>query len=185
MGMGCDREGQGRRGERAIAATAAARHRAGPRRVTDRPVPTTSLRVDSNHPNDGGCMSLHDALQVATEAAIAAGALIRADFHRATGPRGHGHHAEVDTEAERVIRGRLTAEFAEWAYTGEETGSTGPRDAEYRWLVDPNDGTAAYLKGWRGSAVSIGLVRQRDGMPVLGVVYSPLAPDDAGDLVTW
>lgn len=48
------------------------------------------------------------------------------------------------------------------------------------WVVDPNDGTASYLQGMRGSTVSIGLVRS--GVPVLGVVYSPLYPDDGGDM---
>ena len=51
------------------------------------------------------------------------------------------------------------------------------------WLVDPNDGTRDYLVGRRGSAVSIGLVR--DGRPVLGVVFAFAYPDDAGDLFAW
>jgi len=122
-------------------------------------------------------------LDVVTSVVIAAGNLIRKDFHRAGGPRGHGHHAEVDEEAERVIRERLLEAFPDWGYLGEETGSAGPSDAEYRWLVDPNDGTASYLKGMRGSAVSVGLVR--DGLPVLGVVYAPTYPDDRGDLIAW
>jgi ADP-ribosylglycohydrolase len=50
-------------------------------------------------------------------------------------------------------------------------------------LVDPNDGTSAYLKGYRGSAVSIALLR--DGMPVLGVVNAYAAPDNDGDLFAW
>lgn len=56
-------------------------------------------------------------------------------------------------------------------------------DSRYCWLVDPNDGTSAYLKGWRGSAVSIAALR--DGVPVLGVVYAFGYPDDAGDLIAW
>lgn len=123
------------------------------------------------------------ALAVAVEAAREAGALIRADFHRPGGPRGAGDHAEVDTEAELLIRARLRTAFPAWSYLGEETGTDGPEGAPARWIVDPNDGTRAYLRGWRGSAVSIGLVR--DGLPVLGVVYAPLAPDDGGDLIAW
>ena len=112
-----------------------------------------------------------------------AGDLIRQDFHLAGGPRGHGHHADVDEEAELVIREKLLGAFPEWGYLGEETGSAGPTSAEYKWLVDPNDGTASYLKGMRGSAVSVGLVR--DGVPVLGVVFAPTYPDDKGDLIAW
>lgn len=126
---------------------------------------------------------LNHALRVAIEAALEAGALIRADFHRTGGPRGTGDHAVVDAEAEERIRARLLSAFPEWAYLGEETGHAGPADAPAYWLVDPNDGTSAFLKGYRGSAVSIALVRE--GVPVLGVVYAPTAPDDDGDLIAW
>jgi ADP-ribosylglycohydrolase/fructose-1,6-bisphosphatase/inositol monophosphatase family enzyme len=128
-------------------------------------------------------MDLKHALELARAAARDAAARLRADFHRPGGPRGEGHHAEVDEEAERAIRARLLPAFPEAGYLGEETGAAGPEHASYRWLVDPNDGTAAYLQGFRGSAVSIALVR--DGVPVLGVVHAPLAPDDNGDELAW
>ncbi len=44
----------------------------------------------------------------------------------------------------------------------------------YCWVVDPHDGTRAFLEGRRGSAVSVGLLLH--GIPVLGVVYAPLVP---------
>src|SRR5581483_3591166 len=118
------------------------------------------------------------------EAAVAAGSLIREDFHRPGGARGHDDHAEVDEEAEVLIRGKLLTAFPEWGYRGEETGSANldppPR---FIWLVDPNDGTRSYLEGYRGNAVSIALLRDRE--PVLGVVFAPCAPDDDGDLIAW
>lgn len=77
-----------------------------------------------------------------------------------------------------MIRSRLLEAFPEHGFLGEETGSA--PGGESCWVVDPNDGTASYLQGMRGSTVSIGLVRS--GVPVLGVVYSPLYPDDNGDL---
>jgi ADP-ribosylglycohydrolase/fructose-1,6-bisphosphatase/inositol monophosphatase family enzyme len=123
------------------------------------------------------------ALGAATAAALEAGALIREEFHRPGGPRGHGSHAEIDAEAEAVVRRMLTSAFPEWGYLGEETGAGGPPGSEFRWLVDPNDGTVSFLRRLRGSAVSIALLRQDE--PVLGVVFAPLAPDDAGDLIAW
>ena len=126
---------------------------------------------------------LDKALKIAIAAAQEAGAHIRADFHRPGGPRGHGSHAKVDDQAEALIRARLRAAFPDWAYLGEETGADGPSDAPFRWLVDPNDGTKSFLRGHRGTSVSIALVG--DGVPVLGVVYAPLAPDDHGDLIAW
>ena len=66
---------------------------------------------------------------------------------------------------------------------GKKPARPAAATAEHIWLVDPNDGTSAYLKGWRGSAVSIALVRK--GVLVLGVVYAPCYPDDNGDLFAW
>src|SRR5581483_9287240 len=125
------------------------------------------------------------ALEVAVRLAQEAGALLREEFHRPSGPRGERGHAPVDEEAETLIRKGLRAAFPAWGYRGEETRPhERPRDAiGHVWLVDPNDGTAAFLRGQRGSAVSIGLVRA--GEPVLGVVYAPCAPDDDGDLFAW
>ena len=44
----------------------------------------------------------------------------------------------------------------------------------YCWVVDPHDGTRAFLEGKRGSAVSIALLRH--GTPILAVVYAPTSP---------
>ena len=128
-------------------------------------------------------LDLKHALAVARAAAIAAGDLLRADFHRPGGPRGEGDKAEADTEAEHLIRGRLMAAFPSWSYRGEETGAQAGAAGAPVWLVDPNDGTRDYLVGRRGSAVSIGLVA--DGQPVVGVVFAFGYPDDRGTLVTW
>jgi fructose-1,6-bisphosphatase/inositol monophosphatase family enzyme len=124
-----------------------------------------------------------EKLEIAVAAALEAGALLREEQHRPGGPRGADSHADVDSEVEAIIKTRLRNAFPDWGYLGEETGpGSFPPGAPY-WAVDPNDGTTWFLRGLRGSAVSIGLIR--DGLPVLGVVYSFAAPDDQGDLFTW
>lgn len=128
-------------------------------------------------------MDLSRALEEATAAAAAAGGILREDFHRAGGARGAVDKAEADTEAEKLIRGRLLAAFPTWRYLGEETGRAGPETSAPIWLVDPNDGTRDYLAGRRGSAVSIGLLV--DGRPALGVVFAFAYPDDEGDFFAW
>ena len=123
-------------------------------------------------------------LELAISAALDAGALLRKEFHRPGGPRGTRHHADADTEAEELILARLSSAFHKHGYFGEELGAKHvPDRGAPSWLVDPNDGTSAFTSGYRGPAVSIGLVHE--GRPVLGVVFAYSAPDDAGDLFTW
>lgn len=126
---------------------------------------------------------LTEALAVAREAALAAGALIRESFHRPAGPEGDRHTNPADTEAETLIRDRVLSAFPGTGFIGEETAPVHGKPGEPEWVVDPHDGTAATKDLVRGSAVSIALVSQ--GRPVLGVVYAFAAPDDDGDLFTW
>jgi len=131
--------------------------------------------------------SYEHLLALAIRAAYSAGELLREEFYRKGGPHGSCGHADVDMEAEGCIYGILFSDSADkgFGYTGEELGAKKkPADDEkHCWLVDPNDGTSAFLKNHRGSAVSIALLRGGD--PVLGVIYAFSAPDDQGDLFTW
>ncbi|NOY80061.1 MAG: hypothetical protein GXP31_03550 [Kiritimatiellaeota bacterium] len=82
---------------------------------------------------------------------------------------------EADKAVERFLRRELPLLF-EGAYIGEET----PRDAavlkearraEWLWIVDPIDGTAAFMDRLDTFCVSIGLFRR--GRPYAGLVYFP------------
>jgi ADP-ribosyl-[dinitrogen reductase] hydrolase len=123
--------------------------------------------------------ALDEAIILAREA----GALLRADLHRPGGARGQGDKADADTEAEKLIRSSLLDAFPRSGFLGEETGHVAGEPGEGVWLVDPNDGTRDYLKGRRGSAVSIALLVDR--VPRLGVVFVFASPDDRGDLFAW
>lgn len=111
---------------------------------------------------------------------LAAGDLLAAEWDRPGGPRGCGDKAEIDREIEEQLRadllGLLSCDF--W---GEETGHRLNGD-EFCWVVDPNDGTSDFLRGHRGSAVSVGLLR--NAVPVLGVVYAPIT-DSGPDCISW
>lgn len=122
-----------------------------------------------------------DLLPVVISAAVEAGVLIRAEFHRPGGPRGGGDHAPVDAEVENFLKDRLrTLHRCSWL--GEETAPIRGNSND-AWVVDPQDGTTDFIAGRRGSAISVALLR--GGQPVLGVVYAPVAPDDGGDLFAW
>jgi ADP-ribosylglycohydrolase/fructose-1,6-bisphosphatase/inositol monophosphatase family enzyme len=122
-----------------------------------------------------------ELLAPVADAVLQMGALLRSEFHRPGGPRGSGGKALVDAEIARLLKDRLLGLHA-CGWHDEEM----PRvvsDSPDKWVVDPQDGTRAFLKGLRGSAISVALVR--DGAPVLGVVFAPTAPDDRGDFFAW
>jgi myo-inositol-1(or 4)-monophosphatase len=112
--------------------------------------------------------------------ALEAGTLIRAELQRPGGPRGRGDKADVDLEIELMLRHGLEQIFS-CDFLGEETGSR-QSGHSYSWVVDPNDGTADFLAGRLGSAVSIGLLHR--GEPVLGVVYAPVTARGP-DCIAW
>jgi len=122
-----------------------------------------------------------ELLPTVVEAVVGVGEIIRQEFHRNGGPRGYGSKAPVDEKIEKILRRKLQ-ELHRCSWIGEETGEDNV-DSEDIWMADPHDGTSDFLAGRRGSAVSVALVR--NGLPVLGVVYAPLAPDDRGDLIAW
>lgn len=111
-----------------------------------------------------------------------AAAMLVGESRRPGGPRGAGSKAEVDVEIEQYLADRLTG-ILPARFVGEETLTRPGDGSPYCWLVDPHDGTWAYLQGFRGSAVSVALLR--DGVPVLGVVCAPMSPDRGGDLIAW
>jgi fructose-1,6-bisphosphatase/inositol monophosphatase family enzyme len=82
-----------------------------------------------------------------------AGDMLVAEFHRIPRPRGHGDKADVDQEIELMLREQLLA-LLRCRFMGEETGVRSHLDARFCWVVDPHDGTSAFL-GHRGSAILV------------------------------
>ncbi len=62
---------------------------------------------------------------------------------------------EVDINAEREIIYHLQKAFPDHAILGEESGLIGSEEAEYRWIIDPLDGTTNFIRGIPHYAVSI------------------------------
>jgi fructose-1,6-bisphosphatase/inositol monophosphatase family enzyme len=110
-----------------------------------------------------------------------AGKLIETEWAREDGPRGQGDKADVDVEIELILREQLLA-LLPCDFWGEETGRTLTGHA-YCWVVDPNDGTADFLRGLKGSAISVGLLHH--STPVLGVIYAPVTEDRGADCIAW
>jgi fructose-1,6-bisphosphatase/inositol monophosphatase family enzyme len=110
-----------------------------------------------------------------------AGVLISSESVRPGGPRGFGDKADVDVEIEVLLKKDLL-EIVSADWWGEET----PHSLTGKplcWVVDPNDGTSDFLIGLKGSAISVGLLQDRQ--PILGVVYAPVTSDGIPDCIAW
>lgn len=88
----------------------------------------------------------------------------------------------ADVEAEKAIRAVLEAQFPEHGFYGEETGEH-DRDAEYLWLVDPIDGTKAFVREYPMFSTQIALMHR--GELIVGVSsaseYGELAYAEKGN----
>ena len=78
---------------------------------------------------------------------------------------------DADRRVEAAIRERIAARFPDHGIYGEELGDK-PGTAAWRWIVDPIDGTRAYIAGLPVWGCLLGLLR--DGEPVLGWMHQPV-----------
>jgi myo-inositol-1(or 4)-monophosphatase len=118
-------------------------------------------------------------LPVIEAAARAAGALAFDHFRHGakTSARHWSKHGgspvtEADMLVDAFLKERLEAALPEAGWLSEETIDDPARlDRSLVWIVDPIDGTRAFLTGHPDWSISIALVR--DGRPIAGVVYAP------------
>lgn len=123
---------------------------------------------------------MRDFLSVCEQAARAGGKLLLDWQHRFT-PREKGLRdlvTEADVASQQAIREILLGRFPDHDFLGEEDASfpsvaKTSGKSEYRWIVDPLDGTANYVHNLPAFAVTIAL--QKASETVLGVVFDPIA----------
>jgi myo-inositol-1(or 4)-monophosphatase len=77
---------------------------------------------------------------------------------------------EADNESERKIFEIIKEYFPEHSILSEESGDL-PKSSDYKWIIDPLDGTVNYAHGVPIFSVSIGI--EKDGEVEVGVVYDP------------
>jgi myo-inositol-1(or 4)-monophosphatase len=113
-------------------------------------------------------------LEAASEIAQDAGKILREEMER---PPTISYKSEFDlvTQADRrseaLIVSRLERYFPEHAVAAEE-GTGRDTASEYRWHVDPLDGTTNFAHGYPCFCVSMALARKKELL--LGVIYNPI-----------
>ncbi len=91
----------------------------------------------------------------------------------------------ADRQIERLITARIHEAYPTHGVLGEEYGSE-MIDREYVWVIDPIDGTRAYVDGLPSWCITLGLLHNR--VPEFGLVYLPLYEDwtyTDGEDVLW
>lgn len=135
--------------------------------------------------NEMTVTELNRALNAATEAAEAAGRLMRT--HRLRGKKvnsstQHDIKLDLDVRCQRVITRILSQAFPEIPVLGEEGEDESVLKSPYRWVVDPIDGTVNFAHRIPHAAVSIALQKKEtprqagyeDGFgSIVGVVLDP------------
>ena len=82
---------------------------------------------------------------------------------------------EADIAAENLIIERIRSHYPQHGILAEESGEAvlvGGKRSEWKWIIDPLDGTTNYAHGYPCFCVSIGL--EHDGELTVGVVYDPM-----------
>jgi myo-inositol-1(or 4)-monophosphatase len=91
--------------------------------------------------------------------------------------------SQADLRAEQTLREELSRARPGWGFLMEESGASGTDDWEWRWVVDPLDGTTNFLHGIPHWAISVG-VEKRTGENtselMAGCIYNP-----AGNEMFW
>ncbi|HSW99957.1 MAG TPA: inositol monophosphatase family protein [Patescibacteria group bacterium] len=121
-------------------------------------------------------------LDVAIKAAKEAGALIKKAYYDRT-TAGSTFKKEnqtlqvvtdADVAAEKIILEILKEQFPKHSFFSEEVGE-GTTTNDYRWIIDPIDGTSNFARKIPFFCVSIGLTYKNE--PILGVVYQPITDE--------
>lgn len=126
---------------------------------------------------DAPDLPMHPMLNIGIRAARAAGKVItqnvdRVDTLKIDKKQRNDFVTDVDRTAEADIIAILKRAYPDHAFHAEESGLSGDEDAEYRWIIDPLDGTTNFLHGIPHFSVSIAL--QKQGRLFQAIVYDPM-----------
>ncbi|MBV8885957.1 MAG: inositol monophosphatase [Chroococcidiopsidaceae cyanobacterium CP_BM_RX_35] len=114
-------------------------------------------------------------LEIATEAALAAGGVLQSYFGKLDAVTEKGRPGDLVTAADKAseatILDILHRHLPNHSILAEESGWLGKKDSEYLWAIDPLDGTTNYAHQYPFFAASIGLLIA--GIPQVGVIFDP------------
>ncbi|MFZ2276492.1 MAG: inositol monophosphatase family protein [Prosthecobacter sp.] len=119
---------------------------------------------------------MNELLATATEAAHAAGKLIKDNFGSdltVNEMQRHDIKLELDVRSQQLITDMILARFPDHAILGEEGGETGG-NGDVEWIVDPIDGTVNYFFSIPHFCVSIAARNRESKELLIGVIFDPM-----------
>src|SRR3954471_8067089 len=118
---------------------------------------------------------MHPMLTIAVRAARKAGSIINraalAGGLNVRSKRAKDYVTQVDRAAEEAIIEIVRKAYPDHGFLAEESGAAEP-DAEYRWIIDPLDGTTNFIHGFPQYCISIGI--EHRGALTHAVIYDPV-----------
>ena len=133
-------------------------------------------------------INLREALKAASAAAQAAGKLMRQNFRSAkvvNDALRYDIKLELDVRCQALTEKMLLKAFPQTAVFGEE-GVSGDQSAEYRWVIDPIDGTVNFAHDIPHACVSIAFQKRIESdspfphehyETLVGVIYDPFVDE--------
>lgn len=123
---------------------------------------------------------MHPTLTIAKRAAYAGAELLtryfeqleRLEVHEKT-PNNFVTNADIAVE-EAIIQ-TIRKSYPDHHILSEEHGHSGNNHSDYRWVIDPIDGTTNFLKGFPHFAISIAVYK--NNKPEAGLVYQPVSDE--------
>jgi myo-inositol-1(or 4)-monophosphatase len=82
---------------------------------------------------------------------------------------------EADLASQEAVHSIIRGAYPDHDFLAEEDAAPKTRQSDYRWIVDPLDGTTNYVHGVPQYAVSVAL--EHDGLLLVGTVYDPSADE--------
>lgn len=114
-------------------------------------------------------------LDIATEAALSAGAVLQSYLGELEIIEEKGRPGDLVTAADRAAEATILEiirrHFPHHSILAEESGKLGENQSEYLWAIDPLDGTTNFAHQYPFFAASIGLLIA--GVPQVGVIFDP------------
>ncbi|MFT4994395.1 MAG: myo-inositol-1(or 4)-monophosphatase [Paraglaciecola sp.] len=120
---------------------------------------------------------MHPMLNIAVRAARVAGNIIAKGFENQSelmveAKGSNDFVTRIDKEAEQAIISKIQQSFPDHSFVGEEGGVVKGSDDDFKWIIDPLDGTTNFIKGIPHFAVSIALMHK--GRLDQAVIFDPI-----------